>query len=106
MPPEQAFVFEAIAGDGNTILMRFTPAKGYYLYRDRNTSDRRRRRHRRRHAEVAQGVAHRDEHFGEVTVYFDQVDVPAGAPQRARCRRVTLTTTFGAARPKASAIRR
>jgi thiol:disulfide interchange protein DsbD len=31
LPPEQAFGFEAIAGDGNTLLLRFTPAKGYYL---------------------------------------------------------------------------
>src|SRR5690606_33977990 len=26
LPPERAFGFEAIAGDGDTILMRFTPA--------------------------------------------------------------------------------
>jgi thiol:disulfide interchange protein DsbD len=37
LPPEQAFGLEAIAGDGNTLLLRFTPAKGYYLYRDRNS---------------------------------------------------------------------
>ena len=37
LPPEQAFGFEAIAGDGNTLLLRFTPARGYYLYRDKTS---------------------------------------------------------------------
>ena len=35
LPQEQAFAFEAIAYDGNQLLLRFTPAPGYYLYRDR-----------------------------------------------------------------------
>ena len=77
LPPEQAFGFEAIAGDGNTLLLRFTPAPGYYLYRDRTTLK----------LEGAPGIAagtprwpegrqYHDEHFGDVVVYFDQVDVP------------------------------
>jgi len=76
LPEEQAFAFEAIAADGNTVLMRFTPAPGYYLYRDRNSF-------RIEGADgIAagtprwpKGVAHHDEHFGDVTVYFDQVEV-------------------------------
>src|SRR5690606_3897789 len=36
LPEEQAFGFEAIADGGDTVLMRFTPAPGYYLYRDRS----------------------------------------------------------------------
>ncbi|MCD9007385.1 protein-disulfide reductase DsbD [Luteimonas sp. XNQY3] len=77
LPPERAFAFEAIAGDGDTILLRFTPAKGYYLYRDRNRFE------VRGAAGIRAGVPrwptgqpHRDAHFGDVTVYFDQVDVP------------------------------
>jgi len=77
LPPEQAFGFEAIAGDGNTLLLRFTPAKGYYLYRDKTSL-------RLQNADGftlgaprwPQGVRHKDEHFGNVVVYFDQVDVP------------------------------
>ncbi len=76
LPPEQAFGFEAIVGDGNTLLLRFTPAPGYYLYRDRTTLK----------LEGAPGIAagtprwpegkrYHDEHFGDVVVYFDQVDV-------------------------------
>ncbi|HEY5970914.1 MAG TPA: protein-disulfide reductase DsbD [Pseudoxanthomonas sp.] len=77
LPQEQAFAFEAIAYDGNQLLLRFTPAPGYYLYRDRTSM-------RLEGAEgIAlqrprwpKGVAHRDEHFGEVVVYFDQAEVP------------------------------
>jgi thiol:disulfide interchange protein DsbD len=76
LPAGQAFGVEAIAGDGNTLLVRFAPARGYYLYRDKTTL-------RLDDAagislgapEWPQGTAHRDEHFGAVTVYFDPVDV-------------------------------
>jgi thiol:disulfide interchange protein DsbD len=77
LPAEQAFNFEAIVGDARTLLLRFTPAPGYYLYRDRSSF----------RIEGAPGIAaatprwppgsqHHDEHFGDVVVYFDQVDVP------------------------------
>ncbi len=79
LPPEQAFVFEAIAQSPTTILARWTMPKNYYLYRDKST--------------VAltdgngvtlgapqwpAGVDHTDEHFGLVKVYFDQVELPIG----------------------------
>lgn len=77
LPPEQAFVFEAIATGPTELLARWTMPKGYYLYRDKSVlrvpAD----------SGVAlgkkqwpKGVLHRDEHFGEVTVYFDQVELP------------------------------
>ncbi|MBV6885711.1 protein-disulfide reductase DsbD family protein [Xanthomonas euvesicatoria] len=76
LPAEQALNFEAIVGDGNSLLLRFTPAPGYYIYRDRTSLA----------LEGASGVrtglprwpqgkAHRDEHFGDVVVYFDQAEV-------------------------------
>jgi thiol:disulfide interchange protein DsbD len=77
LPDAQAFRFEAIVGDPSTVLLRFTPAPGYYLYRDRSSV----------RIEGAAGIAagkprwpagtrHHDDHFGDVVVYFDQVDVP------------------------------
>ena len=96
LPAEQAFVFEAIAGDGNTILMRFTPAKGYYLYRDRNSF----------RIEGAEGIAagtprwpqgkpHRDAYFGDVVVYFDQVDVALPVRRQVPgAAEVSLAVTF------------
>jgi thiol:disulfide interchange protein DsbD len=77
LPPEQAFVFEAIAQSPTTILARWTMPKNYYLYRDKSVLT------------LADGsgvtlgapqwpagVDHTDEHFGMVKVYFDQVELP------------------------------
>ena len=77
LPEEQAFGFEAIAGDGNTLLLRFSPAQGYYLYRDRSSfliegadgitvSE----------PQWPEGTDHSDPYFGRTVVYFDQVHVP------------------------------
>src|SRR5690606_30507200 len=70
------FGFEAITGDAHTLLLRFTPAPGYYLYRERSSF----------RVDGAAGIAagqpqwppgteHHDEYFGDGVVYFDQVDV-------------------------------
>ena len=96
LPSERAFGFEAIVGDGNTLLLRFTPAPGYYLYRDRTSLK----------LEGTTGIvadkpqwpaakAHRDEHFGDVAVYFDQVDVKLPLRRsRAEASPATLVITF------------
>jgi thiol:disulfide interchange protein DsbD len=76
LPEAQAFALEAIADGPGGLLLRFTPAPGYYLYRDRSSF-------RVRGADgIAagtprwpRGTAHHDEHFGDVIVYFDQVEV-------------------------------
>lgn len=79
LPPEQAFRVEAIAGDGNTVLLRMTPARGYYLYRDKTSV--RLEGAPGLHvalpppARLPRGTPYRDEHFGQVTVYFDQVEI-------------------------------
>ena len=76
LPEAQAFQFEAIVDTPDRLLLRFTPAPGYYLYRDKTTV-----------ALDAAGASagaitwppskpHFDEHFGDVQVYFDAVDVP------------------------------
>jgi thiol:disulfide interchange protein DsbD len=77
LPETQAFGFEAIAGDGNTVLLRFTPAKGYYLYRDRTTLRLRSDDEPVRLGKIEWPTATpwRDEHFGTVQVYFSQIDV-------------------------------
>ncbi|MEO5566586.1 MAG: protein-disulfide reductase DsbD [Luteimonas sp.] len=96
LPDTQAFAFEAIVGDANTVLMRFTPAPGYYLYRDRSSF----------RIEGAAGITaatprwptgsqHRDEHFGNVIVYFDQVDVPLPLQRRSGpAANVRVVATF------------
>lgn len=76
LPEEQAFALQAVALDRSTLLLRWQMPAHYYLYRMK--------------AEVSaqapagltlgevdwpKGKAHHDEHFGEVEVFFDQVEV-------------------------------
>jgi len=77
LPPEQAFRFEAIATSPTELLARWTMPKGYYLYRDKTqlTLGDAAGAHLGAPRWPA-GVSHQDEHFGQVTVYFDQVELP------------------------------
>lgn len=76
LPEDEAFKFEAIPVGPDRILVRFTIAPGYYLYRDKT-----------RFSSAAPGVrplapewppakTHTDAHFGEVQVYFESIEVP------------------------------
>ena len=79
LPVEQAFTTEVIADGGNTLLLRLTPARGYYIYRDKLSVK----------LDAGKGLsatlpppsklpkaeAFHDEHFGNVAVYFDQVEI-------------------------------
>ncbi|MBN6150824.1 protein-disulfide reductase DsbD [Xanthomonas sp. AmX2] len=96
LPSEQAFGFEAIVGDGNTLLLRFTPAPGYYLYRDRTALALEGAAGIRTGLpQWPQGRSHRDEHFGDVVVYFDQAEVTVPLQrQRADAADATLVATF------------
>ncbi|MFC6841022.1 protein-disulfide reductase DsbD family protein [Xanthomonas theicola] len=96
LPSDQAFGFEAIVGDGDTLLLRFTPAPGYYLYRDRTALA----------LDGAPGIrtgmprwpqgrSHQDEHFGNVVVYFDQAEVTVPLQrQRPDAADAILVATF------------
>ncbi len=74
LPEAQAFRAEALATDGQTVLVRITAPADYYLYRDQF-----------KFALNAEGVSLtpefpssqtiKDEHFGDVDVYFGGVDV-------------------------------
>jgi len=98
LPPQQAFGFEAIAGDGNTLLLRFTPARGYYLYRDKTTFALDARAATAgialRRPQWPRGSTHSDEYFGTTTVYFDQIDVPLPL-RRAQPGAADITLTAG-----------
>lgn len=96
LPAEEAFQFEAIATSPVELLLRLTPTPGYYIYRDRSSF-------RLVDAQGTQlatpqwptGQAHTDEHFGDVIVYFDQVEVPLGLRRtQGDAGMLTLETTF------------
>ncbi len=76
LPEDQAFRFEAIANSSAELLVRLTPAPGYYLYRDKTSFQ----------LPDAKGVSlgaprfppgkpFHDEHFGDVVVYFDMAEI-------------------------------
>ncbi|MBO9718156.1 MAG: protein-disulfide reductase DsbD [Pseudoxanthomonas sp.] len=96
LPDAQAFALDAIADGGNRILVRLQPAPGYYIYRDRS--------HFELEGDIGiharaprwpQGSRHRDEHFGDVVVFFEpvEVDLPVGRTHP-RPAQVTLVATF------------
>lgn len=90
LPEAQAFKVEAIVDTPDQLLLRFTPAPGYYLYRDRTSV-------RVQADGIVAGTpqwppaqAHADEYFGDVQVYFEPVDVPLPL-QREHTRAVPAT---------------
>jgi thiol:disulfide interchange protein DsbD len=79
LPVERAFTTEVIADGGNTLLLRLTPAKGYYIYRDKLSlkldAGKGLSAMLPPPAKLPQATPYRDEHFGNVAVYFDQVEI-------------------------------
>jgi thiol:disulfide interchange protein len=95
LPEDRAFGFEAIVGDGNTLLLRFTPANGYYLYRDRTELSLDADGITPGKPQWPPGTSHHDEHFGAVVVYFRQIDVPLPLYRsKPDAQTVTLRVTF------------
>ena len=97
LPPEQAFGFDALVDAPGRLLLRFTPAKGYYLYRDKTSIA----------IEAADDAVqpglpqwpaakrYHDEHFGDVAVYFDEADVPLPLLRRSTAaQRITLAVVM------------
>lgn len=76
LPPDAAFVYEAIGLDAGTALVRFTAQPGYYLYRDkfafRVADD---SGFSVRAVELPDGEIKDDPEFGEVPVIFGQAEI-------------------------------
>ncbi|HEY5623377.1 MAG TPA: protein-disulfide reductase DsbD, partial [Gammaproteobacteria bacterium] len=73
LPPEEAFVMDSRVDGANEIVIRWTIQPGYYLYRDKfefSTES----AIQLGTARFPDGIAHRDEHFGDVEVYYDYVE--------------------------------
>ena len=96
LPPEQAFGFEAIAGSATSLLLRFTPAPGYYLYRDRSGFAIEGQDVRLGTPAWPPATSHFDDHFGAVSVYFSEIEVPLPVARLAAgpAQTVRLTATF------------
>ncbi len=76
LPAEQAFHFEALAQSPHQLLLRWTMPKGYYLYRDQTSLKLKDAAGLNLKPAWPVGTPHHDEHYGDVTVYFGQVELP------------------------------
>jgi thiol:disulfide interchange protein DsbD len=76
LPEDEAFRFEAIATSPDRVLVRFTIAPGYYLYRDKTRFRTDAAGVRFLAPEWPPAQTHTDAHFGEVQVYFESIEVP------------------------------
>ncbi|HET7197663.1 MAG TPA: protein-disulfide reductase DsbD, partial [Burkholderiales bacterium] len=76
LPPEKAFAFSARVLDSEAVEVRFAIAQGYYLYRERLSFAAEGNPGVRLGApELPPGAKHRDEFFGEVQTYRDEVRI-------------------------------
>lgn len=82
LPDEEAFKVEAVAMGGSEVLVRFTMPDGYYLYRDKARFLIENEDEASLTPAWPQAVAHHDEHFGAVAVYYGQIEVPLSISQR------------------------
>lgn len=76
LSPEQAFRFDAIAQDTHHLLLRWTIAKGYYLYRDQTQVALKNAPQLSLSPSWPIGTQHPDAHFGQATVYFNELTLP------------------------------
>lgn len=76
LPETEAFRFEAIAIDPLTILVRFTSAPAYYLYRHTLDFSLPGSEIRVIGMDLPEAVAIHDEYFGDTEVYYDQIEIP------------------------------
>jgi thiol:disulfide interchange protein DsbD len=95
LPAEQAFRFEALAQNPHQLLLRWTMPKGYYLYRDQTALKLKDATGLSLTPAWPVGTPHHDEHFGNVTVYFDQIELPvAVSGDLVGRRQLTLDASF------------
>ncbi len=95
LPAEQAFRFEALAQDRHRLLLRWTMPPGYYLYRDQTTLKLKDADGLELQPAWPPGTSHRDAHYGDVTVYFNQVELPVAiAGKTDGLRQLSLQAVF------------
>lgn len=95
LPPEQAFQVEAIADGPGSILVRATPASGYYLYRESFSFAIDDEQVAVASVQPPEGELTIDEYFGRTRVYFDQVELPVLVERSSsQAREVDLEVNF------------
>ena len=105
LPVDHAFTMNARFDKPNELTVAWQIAPGYYLYRDKLTFEATGRIDARR-ADLPEGVAHRDDNFGDVEVFYDYVEIKVPfARASPDAIDVELTAGFQGCKERASAIR-
>jgi thioredoxin:protein disulfide reductase len=92
---EQAFSFEAIAGDAGSLLVRFTSRPGYYLYRDQFVFQVEESGIEVVQVLLPEAVPIHDESFGDTHIYYGEVEIPVHLSRPAGpARQISLTAEF------------
>ena len=73
---DEAFVVDALALDGQTLQARWLIAPGYYLYKQRLSVQITAPDGLRADWQAPTGESYHDEHFGDVEIYHDELDLP------------------------------
>ena len=95
LPDTEAYRLEAVTDGPDRIVVRFTIAPGYYLYRDKTTFAAQSERGAIvRPGEWPPARTYSDEYFGEQAVYFDEVLIPLDVI-RTQAGEDTLRLTVG-----------
>ena len=91
LEPEKAFAFSARASGGDAIEVRYVIAKGYYLYRDKLRFTLEPASASQGEPQLPAGKIKKDEFFGEVAVYRDEVRITVPVAPGGHDGRVVLT---------------
>lgn len=91
LEPEKAFAFSARVLAPDSIEVRYVIAKGYYLYRDKLRFTLEPATVARGEPKLPPGITKKDEFFGEVAVYRDEVRIAIPVAADTPDRRVVLT---------------
>jgi thiol:disulfide interchange protein DsbD len=75
LEPDKAFRFSVQPLDGSALEVRFAIAEGYYLYRERFRFEAAGGGVKLGTPQFPQGIPHKDEFFGEMTIYRNEVRV-------------------------------
>lgn len=95
LPAEQAFHFEAIAQYPHHLLIRWTMAKGYYLYRDKTTLSVKNATNVVLTPAWPSGEMHTDANAGNTTVYFGDITVPVSVNgDLSKLKTLDITASF------------
>ena len=95
LPAEQAFRFEALAQNPHRLLLRWTMPPGYYLYREQTVLKLKDAAGIDLQPAWPAGTPHHDAHYGDVTVYFNQLELPVNVVgDLAGQHQLTLAASF------------